>query len=1058
MGGLGLTTYEPLPKAGLEIFKRFHKVFSLTYRRFIDIEKAETQTREEDIELALERLRSRTMAMQKSDELAEASFLLDSQVRALGIKTRGCAFNIYGENESTEWFSSEMGTMPTYKIPRENVFLRYYEAGQRGELLHIEEFADEACAVHYDYLCTLPVMGEALKKIKESGGSFPTRQIDHVTYFKYGYLLFITFEPAPEAYDIFKRFAKTFEQTYTRFLDLQKAEAQAREAQIESALEKVRSRSLGMHKSEEIKDVVVTVMEKMNELNIKMNGGVSLATFVPNSNDLIHWYVNPDHVEGPVTMHLPYFDNIVFNDFVKARKEGKNLLPVVYSFEQKNEYFKYAFEHSDFRIAPEEYKKWIFEQPYFGYSVAIQKHSAIFFNDYTDKLFSEEENDVLKRFANVFDQAYIRFLDLQKAEAQAKEAVIQLALERVRARTMAMQHSNELSETASIFFKQLSDLGIETNRLYIGIFKDDSGIMEAWATTEDGKTVSTRFLLDSKKNHSVQKMYEGWREQKKSITIDMQGKELSDYINYIAEEVQVPVTTGYSQHRRVQSIVYFSRGLIGLASPDPLPDENVNLLERFSKVFDQTYIRFLDLQKAEAQAREAIKQAALDRIRGEIASMRTAEDLNRITPIIWRELKTLDVPFIRCGVFIINEAQAKTEVYLTTPEGKSLGVLNLPFGSNELTINTVDHWRKKQVYKDHWNKEEFINWTKSMIELGQVHSTETYQGSSTPPESLNLHFIPFAQGMLYVGDISPLTEEKLQLVKTLAEAFSIAYARYEDFKNLEEAKNKVDVTLNELKAAQAQLIHAEKLASLGELTAGIAHEIKNPLNFVNNFSEISGELLDELQGELKDNNNEEVKDLVDNLRQNLEKINQHGKRADAIVKGMLLHSRGTSGEKTLTDINDLLDQYVTLAYHGLRAQNKEFNITIEKDYDKSLEKINVVPQDISRVFLNIINNAYYAAYDRKKKNSDNDFSPTFKVSTKNMNDKVEIRIADNGNGIPKDIIDKIFQPFFTTKPTGEGTGLGLSLSYDIVTKVHDGELKVQSKDGEGAEFVICLPK
>ena len=171
---------------------------------------------------------------------------------------------------------------------------------------------------------------------------------------------------------------------------------------------------------------------------------------------------------------------------------------------------------------------------------------------------------------------------------------------------------------------------------------------------------------------------------------------------------------------------------------------------------------------------------------------------------------------------------------------------------------------------------------------------------------------------------------------------------------------------------------------------------------------------------------------------------------------MLLHSRGTSGEKTLTDINDLLDQYVNLAYHGMRAQNKEFNITIEKDYDESLEKINVIPQDISRVFLNIINNACYAAYDRKKKSSEDNFSPILKVSTKKLDEKVEIRIGDNGNGIPEDIIDKIFQPFFTTKPSGEGTGLGLSLSYDIVTKMHGGDLKVETAEGKGTEFIIIL--
>ena len=275
-------------------------------------------------------------------------------------------------------------------------------------------------------------------------------------------------------------------------------------------------------------------------------------------------------------------------------------------------------------------------------------------------------------------------------------------------------------------------------------------------------------------------------------------------------------------------------------------------------------------------------------------------------------------------------------------------------------------------------------------------------------------------------------------------------------RELEQAKE-IEKAYKELKSTQAQLIHSEKMASLGELTAGIAHEIKNPLNFVNNFSEVSNELITDMLEEVDKGNTEEVKEIAKDLKQNLEKINHHGKRADSIVKGMLLHSRGTAGEKTPTDINDLLEQYVNLAYHGMRAQNKDFNITIERDYDKSLDKINVVPQDISRVFLNIINNACYAAYDKKKTMGD-DFSPTIKVSTKNLNDKVEIRIKDNGNGVPDEIKAKLFQPFFTTKPTGEGTGLGLSLSYDIVVKQHGGEIKVDSKKEEGAEFIIIIPK
>ncbi|HSR17101.1 MAG TPA: ATP-binding protein, partial [Ignavibacteriaceae bacterium] len=275
-------------------------------------------------------------------------------------------------------------------------------------------------------------------------------------------------------------------------------------------------------------------------------------------------------------------------------------------------------------------------------------------------------------------------------------------------------------------------------------------------------------------------------------------------------------------------------------------------------------------------------------------------------------------------------------------------------------------------------------------------------------------------------------------------------------KELEQAKE-IDKAYTELKTTQAQLIHSEKMASLGELTAGIAHEIKNPLNFVNNFSEMSRELLDEIKTELQNGNKEGAVSIIEDLKLNLEKINHHGQRADSIVKGMLLHSRGNSGEKVLTDLNGLLDQYVTLAYHGLRVQYKDFNITIEKEYDDSIKKINIVPQDISRAFLNIINNACYASNEKKLKNGA-DFIPVLKVSTKNSGKNAEVRIKDNGNGIPFEIRDKLFNPFFTTKPSGEGTGLGLSLSYDIIVKQHAGEIKFESEEGKYTEFIIILPK
>jgi signal transduction histidine kinase len=272
-------------------------------------------------------------------------------------------------------------------------------------------------------------------------------------------------------------------------------------------------------------------------------------------------------------------------------------------------------------------------------------------------------------------------------------------------------------------------------------------------------------------------------------------------------------------------------------------------------------------------------------------------------------------------------------------------------------------------------------------------------------------------------------------------------------------KSKVEKTLDELKATQAQLIQSEKMASLGELTAGIAHEIQNPLNFVNNFSEVNTELVDELEHEANKGNLAEVRSIAKNIRENEEKINHHGKRADAIVKGMLQHSRTSSGQKEPTDINALAGEYLRLAYHGLRAKDKTFNAKIETDFDNNIGKINIIPQDIGRVILNLINNAFYAAPlppEGGGKDPDYNHVPTVWLSTRKVGDRVLVSVRDNGPGIPQRILDKIFQPFFTTKPTGQGTGLGLSLTYDII-KAHGGDIKVETKEGEGSEFIIQLP-
>ena len=485
-------------------------------------------------------------------------------------------------------------------------------------------------------------------------------------------------------------------------------------------------------------------------------------------------------------------------------------------------------------------------------------------------------------------------------------------------------------------------------------------------------------------------------------------------------------------------------------------EESKELQRRAAKVFNLAYQRFIDLKQAEARAKEAVKQASLDRVRAEIASMRTTKDLERITPLIWRELRTLDVPFFRCGVFIMNDESQTATVYLSTPSGESLAVWNSAYKNVPMIQASAQHWRDQKVFRDEWDQKQFITFTKSLIEQKLIKDPKLYQAGDTAPEHLVLQLVPFQQGMLYVGSAQHLDDDQIELVQALARAFSIAYARYEDFNELENAKTKVEVTLSELKSTQSQLIQAEKMASLGELTAGIAHEIQNPLNFVNNFSEVSEELLAELKEELEKGDIGEATLISEDVIQNLQKIHHHGQRASSIVKGMLEHSRTGTRQKELTDINALADEYLRLSYHGLRAKDKSFNAEFTAELDPALPKINVIGQDIGRVLLNLINNAFYAVSEKTKKGMSG-YKPTVTVITKKKEKHIEIRVKDNADGIPPEIVNKIFQPFFTTKPTGSGTGLGLSLSYDIVTMGHNGTLEVDTVEGLGSEFIVQLP-
>jgi signal transduction histidine kinase len=313
------------------------------------------------------------------------------------------------------------------------------------------------------------------------------------------------------------------------------------------------------------------------------------------------------------------------------------------------------------------------------------------------------------------------------------------------------------------------------------------------------------------------------------------------------------------------------------------------------------------------------------------------------------------------------------------------------------------------------------------------------------------------------NEAHPFSDKQIALLQTFADQAVIAIGNVRMFEQVQERTKELAASLDELRTAQDRLIQTQKLASLGQLTAGIAHEIKNPLNFVNNFSALSQELIDELGEALKpialeDKTRAELDELTHMLKSNLEKVVQHGKRADSIVKNMLLHSREGSGEHRPVDVNALVEESLNLAYHGARAEKQGFNISLKRSFDPGAGEVEVFPQEITRVLLNLISNGFYAATHRKGQANSDGYEPTLAVATKTIGDRVEIRIRDNGTGIPPEIKEKIFNPFFTTKPAGEGTGLGLSLSYDIVVKQHAGSIEVDTQPGQFTEFRVILPR
>ncbi|WP_319480199.1 ATP-binding protein [uncultured Draconibacterium sp.] len=623
-----------------------------------------------------------------------------------------------------------------------------------------------------------------------------------------------------------------------------------------------------------------------------------------------------------------------------------------------------------------------------------------------------------------------------------RELKIEKAFEKVREQAMSMRHSSDLQKIVNTVAQELNNMNLDITGVFMLINNDEiDKQFTFWGSTGVAEIYMKKAAIPFLDRPIYRVLAEATTKGEHFFVEEYTREEKNEFFEHLFKfppynsstpEWKEQVFSREGGYTRSVSVSHYTSIFVVNHFGRRLSDDDNKILKRFGKVFEQSYTRFLDIQKAEALAREAIKQASADRVRGEIASMRTSEDLNRITPIIWRELETLEVPFIRCGVFIIDNQNEKIQAYLTTPDGKSLAALNLSFDANDLTNNAIKYWKKNQIYKERWNREKFINWTKSMIRIGQVQNVETYQGSSVPPESLHLHFVPFAQGILYVGNISTLTDEKLELVKTLAEAFSIAYARYEDFKNVEEAKNKIEITLNELKIAQAQLQELDELKS--RFFANISHEFRTPLTLI--------------MGEVE---NVIASNIHSADKKRLEIANRNANKLLVLINQLLELSKIDAGSLMLNNENGNLVTFLKNIFFSFESLSSSKKVLLRFHSEAENIRLAFDHEKMETIFYNLLSNAF------KFTEGPGEISLSVKVIE---SAKIEIIIKDSGIGIPSEQIPHIFNRFFQADSSSirkhEGAGIGLALVKELV-ELHNGKIAVSSKENKGTEFRILLP-
>ncbi|EAZ82017.1 nuclear transport factor 2 family protein [Algoriphagus machipongonensis] len=1071
----------PYTESENKIVMRFGKVFEQSYTRFLDLQKAEAQARKASIETSLERVRAQTMAMHNSQDIGKCIVLMFEELTALGvnIQTRFGIGILNHENENNQLWTArkeggefklhighlEMSWHPLLKSAR--------KAWKAQESLHRYVLEGEDLLNYYKMLNQAPDY-----KIQIALEKLPEREFHYGFVFEHGF--FYAFSPIEFSEDLIQiihRFSSQFAQTYRRYLDLKKAEEQAKEAKIEAALERIRSRSLAMHQSSELSTVVETLLQEFTKLEFTLTFCIiNLIDEQDMSNTV--WAANPETGKDPESYYMKFEDYPFHHAMWDAWKSQKKRFIYTIEGEEKKIYDEYLYSETEFRRFPKHVqdankalKRYVAGFTFFKFS-GLQTVS--------EEYISEDDLTILERFGRVFEQAYTRFLDLQKAEAQAREAQIELSLERIRALVTAMRQSDELFDIVVSMRKEFISLGHEAD--YFWHMKWTPENYQMSMTSEDGEKVGMIITVPKFVHDEISRLAEWEKSDSPIISLDLNGPEAWDYIDkmntYGKYEQADPHAPSKEDILAIGGLTFViartTHGEIGFSLPGQVPNppqESTDTLIRFAGVFDLAYRRFEDLLTAEKQNRKAKIELALERVRARALAMQEPEELIEVAQVMREEMGLVGVEELETSSIYINKnTTGLAECWYSI---KDIREGTKTYLADHFNLNYQDTWvgrkmldfyqseeKKTSIVMKGENRIEWINYCAK-----QSPKLNGYYGKKIPERTY--HLTKFSNGAIGAATPGEISSESWDLLARASSVFSLAYSRFrdlsqarEDLKKLKKAKARAEKALKELKAAQEQLVQQEKLASLGQLTAGIAHEIKNPLNFVNNFSDLSRELVDEVFDELKNiqdsDSKEEIIAILEDVKSNLAKVHEHGTRADGIVKSMLQHSRASNNKMESKAINPIIKEFVNLAFHGMRAGKNPINVTIDLQLKEEVGELKIISEDFSRVILNLCNNAFDAMRDKMNVLGSGNYEAKLTVNTYRSNGKVLLEFIDNGPGIPEEIIGKILQPFFTTKKGTEGTGLGLSITHDII-KAHGGNLLVTSEINEGSKMTIVLP-